>query len=203
MRRQAQRRRIARSITAALLLPLLVAVVLFGPIPALAAPEQSSLQDVLTALSVKQEPADYVVIVDTSASMTDQGRYQRVRSGLSDMVKALGPDDRVALITFDSTPQVRRSLTALGSDRQGSISSLPAAPTGQATDIGAALATALDVMERGEIKKRGAVLLFTDGQIDTNPSSPYATVNSSGWGPLKQRAVKLQDSHDIAPWRSR
>lgn len=167
--------------------------------PSATPPQQAALPDVLSALSITQEPADYVVIVDTSSSMIDQGRYQLVRSGLVDMVGSLAPDDRLAVITFDSAPQVRRGLTPIGADPQTIVSSLPATPSGTATDIGAALGSAVDLMERGDLRQQGAVLLFTDGRIDTSPGSAYATADTPGWAALKQRASALQQRHDIAP----
>ncbi|SDB87047.1 von Willebrand factor type A domain-containing protein [Raineyella antarctica] len=115
------------------------------------------------------------------------------------MVDSLSPDDRLAIITFDTKPQVRQALTTIGSDRQSALSSLPSTPVGQATDIGTALNAAVDLMEGGDLRQRGAVLLFTDGTIDTASSSPYATVNSAGWTQLHQRAAALQGRHDIAP----
>ena len=167
---------------------------------AAAAPADASLTDVFSALHLSPEPSDYIVIVDTSASMADKAnRYQRVQAGLSRMAQALSPDDRVAVITFDATPTVRRPLTPIGTNRGAVVASLPSAPKGQATDIGRAISGALDLMQSSNLRSRAAVLLFTDGQIDTDKSSPYATVSSPGWAGLKQRAAALQRSHDIAP----
>lgn len=167
---------------------------------AVAAPPEASLTDVFSALHMSPEPSDYIVIVDTSASMADNNnRYRRVQAGLSRMAQALSPDDRVAVITFDAKPTVRRRLTPIGANRGAVVASLPQVANGQATDIGRAISAALDLMRSSNLRSRAAVLLFTDGQIDTDKSSPYATVTSPGWAALKQRAAALQSSHDIAP----
>ena len=171
----------------------------FQPQPALAAPAEASLSDVFSALKLTPEPADYIAIVDTSASMSTDDRYGRVRAGLTRMAEALGPDDRVAVISFDATPTVRRPLTRIGSDRGAIVASLPRSPSGKATDIGRAIGSALDLMQRSQLRHRAAVLLFTDGKIDTDKNSPYATLTSSGWGGLRQKASSLQKSRDIAP----
>ena len=187
---------------------LVLSLLLFMAVPltwqqssvAVAAPADASLTDVFSALHLSPEPADYIVIVDTSASMADkENRYQRVQAGLSRMAQALSPDDRVAVITFDATPVVRRPLIPIGSNRGAVVASLPSAPKGQATDIGRGISAAIDLMQSSNLRSRAAVLLFTDGQIDTDKSSPYATVTSPGWAALKQRASALQSSHDIAP----
>lgn len=191
--------RFLQRLAVALLFALLLASGWQTPAPAAAAPSNSSLTDVFSALHLTPEPADYVVIVDTSASMTTDSRYQRVRDGLSQMVQALSPDDRVAVITFDAKPVLRRPLTPVGSNRPAVVASLPASPTGQATDIGQAISSGLDLMQRANLRGRAAILLFTDGLIDTAKTSPYATVTSPGWNGLQQRAAALQSSHDIAP----
>ena len=166
---------------------------------AAAAPRQATLADVFSSLSISAQPTDYIAIVDTSASMVDQGRYQLVKAGLTRMAQALRPDDRVAVITFDTGPVLRRPLSTVGADPTAIASSLPGTPNGQGTDIGSAIASALTLMEGAPLRTRVAVMLFTDGQIDTPATSPYATVNSRGWAGLHQRAEKLQQSHDIAP----
>ncbi|MDA8439619.1 MAG: VWA domain-containing protein [Propionibacterium sp.] len=175
---------------------------LLGSLQALqasAAPRQATLSTVLSALSISPQPSDYVVIVDTSASMQDGGRYQLVRSALTRMAHALNADDRVAVITFDTVPHQRRGLTAVGSNPDSIVSSLPATAVGQGTDIGSAIGAALDLMQGANLRQRVAVMLMTDGRIDTPASSTYATVNSPGWNTLHQRAAALQMSHDIAP----
>ena len=192
-------RGITSAVAACVLAPLFALAVLLQAPAAAAAPRPATLTDVFAKLSISAQPTDYVVIVDTSASMVDQGRYQLVKSALTRMAKALRSDDRVAVITFDTGPTVRRPLTIVGSKPEAIASSLPATANGQGTDIGSALNSALNLMQGISLRTRVAVLLLTDGKIDTPATSPYATVNSSGWAGLHQRAAALQSSHDIAP----
>ncbi len=192
-------RRVSGATLTLILAPFLALALLVSAPAASAAPRQVSLAQVFATLSITAQPSDYIVIVDTSASMVDQGRYQLVKSGLSRMAKALRPDDRVAVITFDTGPTVRRPLSSVGSKPDAIASSLPGTPNGQGTDIGSALNAALNLMQGTSLRSRVAVLLFTDGKIDTPPTSPYATASSPGWAGLHERAATLQKTHDIAP----
>lgn len=156
---------------------------------------QSTLADVLKALDVKPVPADHVIIVDTSASMTDAGRYQQVRDAIGALVGALGPSDRVTLVTFESTATVRFR----GAPSPAVGAALPASPVGTATDIGAGIQAGVQELERADAYSRAALYLFTDGKIDA-PTSPYATAGTPAWGALKVRAVRIQAAHEVAPY---
>jgi von Willebrand factor type A domain len=178
------------------LFALLLSVALAAP--AFAAPAQVPLADILSALKIQERPSDYVVIVDTSASMTDQGRYDKVKSALASMLKALRPADRVALVTFDSTAVVRFD-GAVGNDPAVALAALPAQPTGQSTDIGTGIDAGLKLLEASGAKDNGAIALVTDGKVDA-PGSPYADPASPAWAALKARADALVAKHDIGAY---
>nr|WP_300151846.1 vWA domain-containing protein [Propionicimonas sp.] len=165
--------------------------------PAVARAE-TGVDEVVAALGLTSEPADYVVLVDTSGSMKADGRYARVRHELGTLIDGLDSDDRVSLLTFDSKA-VRRFRGAVGENPSAVTSKLPATAAGDHTDIGAAIAAGLTELERPDTHRLAALILITDGKLDA-PGSKYANVKSSAWKQLKARATELGGSHQVAAY---
>ncbi len=179
-----------------LVLACLLSVTLAAP--ASAAPAQVPLADVLTTLKVAPKPSDYVILVDTSGSMTQDARYDKVKTALLAMLKALQPTDRVALVTFDGTAKVAFDGPA-STGAEAIVAKLPATPTGQLTDIGAGIDAGLKILEAGNAKDLGAIALITDGKVDA-PGSAYADPASPAWAALKTRADALSAKHQVAAY---
>lgn len=170
---------------------------LAGPAVAWAAPADG-VDDVVGALGLEPEPADYVVLVDTSGSMKVDGRYVRVRQELLKMLRGLAPDDRVSLLTFD-TKTDRRFRGEVGDDPDAVLDRLPAQANGEHTDIGAAIAAGLSELERSDTRRLAALILITDGVLDA-PGSPYKNVKASAWKNLATRAAALNSRHQVAAY---
>lgn len=143
-------------------------------------------------------PSDYVIVVDTSGSMTQDGRYDKVKTALTAMLTALQPTDRVALVTFDSATKVAYDGPA-GTDPAALVAKLPSTPTGQLTDIGAGIDAGLKILEADNAKDLGAIALITDGKVDA-PGSPYADPASPAWAALRTRADALAAKHQVAAY---
>ena len=169
------------------------------PSTASAAPDQNSLDEVVKALKVSRQPSDYVIVVDTSGSMLQDNRYAKVKTAIRSLLKTLKDDDRVSLVTFDKLAELRFR-GAIGRDRLAALRSLPTSPQGQLTDIGAGLAAGIGELESAKAKEVGAIVLITDGQLDTAPDSVYRTVDSPGWAQLRSRADKVSERHRIASY---
>ena len=80
------------------------------------AQHQAALQ---IAIDTNVDPANYpkqplnlVIVVDHSGSMAQDGRLEKVKSGLNTLIDALDDGDRLALVQFDDTVQVDASFTA-------------------------------------------------------------------------------------------
>ena len=189
---------ILRRITAVLLLALVLALSA-APTPGSATPDQSSLDQVVKALKVSRQPSDYVIVVDTSGSMTQDNRYPKVKTAIRSLLEALKADDRVSLVTFDSKAEVRHR-GAIGKDRLAALRSLPATPQGLLTDIGAGLAAGIGELEAANARDVGAIVLITDGKLDTAPDSAYRTVDAPAWAQLKSRADAVSARHKIASY---
>ena len=180
------------------LLGLAGAGLLVAPNAAQAAPAVG-VDEVVEALGLASEPADYVLLVDTSGSMNTGGRYPEVRKQLRALLTGLDSDDRVSLLTFDSTV-VKRYLGEVGTNPDAVLARLPATATGKYTDIGAAIDGGLTQLESADTHRLAALILITDGVMDTVPGAKYAKTDSASWKNLKTRAASLETSHQLAAY---
>ncbi|MGW2248889.1 vWA domain-containing protein [Kitasatospora sp. NPDC001660] len=182
---------------AALLLTLLPLALLRPGAAHAADPSRPTRAEVYQALGLEHQPADYVVLVDTSPSMTQQGRYETVRQTLQTFLAGLTSTDHVALYTFDNTV-VTRYIGAAG-DPAGILSRLPAAPGPNGdTDIGAALDAALGELERSDALPIASVVLMTDGENAPGAGTAYPVAATATWtAALHARAAKLAGHTDL------
>ncbi|WP_261565490.1 vWA domain-containing protein [Frankia gtarii] len=151
---------------------------------------------VLDALGVPTLPAEYVVLVDTSASMSRGGLYGPVRSTLTSFAASLDPADRLSVVGFDEVPQVAFSGSA--ANARSAIGRLPATATGASTDIGAALSTAVDLLDHPDAARSGAVILLTDGRHQPPANSPFPAETGRPWTDLAERVRTRLAGRDIA-----
>lgn len=126
---------------------------------------------------------DLALVVDGSAAM-DSAALAVSRSLVDAILTALGPTDRAALWTGDTTlrPVLAESgqLTQLDESRRKTwLAALANAPLGGATDLGTMLAEAA---ERLEPKRRGAVIYVGDGRPSVGELLPK---------PLHERLARL------------
>ncbi|MCC2594129.1 VWA domain-containing protein [Tessaracoccus sp. OS52] len=158
-----------------------------------AAPGQAvaddSVTDVADQIGVAAAPVDYVLVVDTSGSMTTDNRWGEAVQAIGQLPATLKPSDHVTLVTFDTSPQIVWEGPA-PADGQVLVAALPAEPAGDYTDIGRAMQTVLEILERDAALPIAAVVLFTDGLVTTAPDSAYE-VGSEAWLTLRARAEAL------------
>jgi Ca-activated chloride channel family protein len=106
---------------------------------------------------------DLVVVADISAA-TDRSRLELGRAVVESLATHLGAGDRVAMVTSDLSVRGVGEEPALGEASrarlEGLLEGLARVPSGGATDLGAALAEASELLE-GE--GRGAVVYVGDG----------------------------------------
>lgn len=158
--------------------------------PTASADATPSRAEIYTALNLDDQPADHVVLVDTSGSMADDGRYDTVRTTLRPFLDGLSTEDHVALFTFDSRPEPRYIGSA--GDTDEILSTLPDEPSpAGGTDIGAALDRALGELDRGGAAEVASVVLLTDGEHSPSDGSPYPEATGAPWTELRERAAAL------------
>lgn len=110
-------------------------------------------------------PAVHLVLtVDTSASMRWGGRLEMVRMALRNMVRQLGPEDRISLVAFSQDARVL--LEGVGPDMAEQLSAaVERLSVEHATNVGAGLRRAYEVARRESTLRPCAtkVVLLTDG----------------------------------------
>lgn len=157
-----------------------------------------SVDELLRVYGITDEPADYVVVVDTSGSMMrPQPIYPAVRAVYEVFTRAIGDADHLAVVTFDTSAVVRFNGRMDAANRGAAASALPAEAKGARTDIGAALDAALERLERPDGAPVQTLIFLTDGVIDA-PGSGYRTRGSEAWRQLGQRAERVDAAHSLA-----
>jgi von Willebrand factor type A domain len=173
--------------TAGLLLAAAVAT------PAAAVDTAPDAEQVLRELGADAVSADYVVLVDTSGSMADDGLYDQVSKTLGSFLQGLSSSDYLAIYTFDEVA-IPRYLGQAGSTA-AAMAHLPPAPTvNGSTDIGAAIEAALTELERPDAANVASVVLLTDGAHSPPSGSQYPSSSGPEWAALKDRADRLRKS---------
>jgi Ca-activated chloride channel family protein len=116
-------------------------------------------------LSDARTPMDYVFILDTSGSMGEQGKFALSRGSTLAFVSALDAQDRLEVITFNSTPQTLfGKLRPADKDGRDLIGQ---ALDGQSARGGTVLAPALSAAYKYKAPERTLnVVLLSDGMTD-------------------------------------
>ncbi|WP_424184709.1 vWA domain-containing protein [Actinokineospora sp. G85] len=154
-------------------------------------PPQAGADEVYAALGLTDLPAEYVIVVDTSASMAQDGRYDGVRAGLRAFLDGLRQVDTVTLIVFDERPEVTHHGPVVSVE--AALATLPAAPTGRATDLGSGLERAVDVLSGSDKRNPAALVVFTDAKPVVPQGSRYADPAGAAWGELERRGRAMAD----------
>jgi VWA domain-containing protein len=167
------------------ILSLVLVLLLSGAGVAVAAP--TDLDDLYGELGIADVATDYVVLVDTSGSMADNGRYDDVRDSLRTFFAGLRPVDHVTLITFaESTDVVHDGPADKAAD---AIDDMPDTPVSDYTDLGTAIDLGFSSLERSGHAPLGAVVLLTDGLDNPPPDSRYD--DEDAWAELADRGKRL------------
>jgi len=133
-------------------------------------PEPKVLAKIRSTWRADRKPANVLLVVDVSGSMSEEGRLPQAQRGLRAFLREVAPQDRVGLTSFstDITPLVpiapirqnkaRLEQTVSGLTADGETSLYDA--TGEAAD---------SVRKLNDSSRINAVVLLTDG-VDTNSS---------------------------------
>lgn len=147
-------------------------------------PDPYGAERLIASLGADRESVNYVILVDTSASMHRTGRYASVRTAVTTFLSRLTPRDRVSLISFDTTATEYGNGLEPVTDPAAMAERLPAvraadppesAPAGNPppiraevpSDVNAALDRALTVLRTSAPNSVNGVLLLTDAARDT------------------------------------
>jgi Ca-activated chloride channel family protein len=115
-------------------------------------------------LTDQHQPAHLILIIDTSASMLWEGRWNRVRQGIHGYIEHMGPDDRLSLVAVGEKASV---LTTAQSKVEAlkSLELLPAQPSARAVNVVDGLDMAGEVVTRAGSGLPTGIALLTDGML--------------------------------------
>ncbi|RLK54573.1 vWA domain-containing protein [Actinokineospora cianjurensis] len=150
---------------------------------------QTGSAEVYRDLGLADAPAEFVVLVDTSASMATDHRYDSTREALRGLLNALPASDTVTVITFDTDPHV---VDLPPQNRPAAVDRMPP-PIGEATDTGKAISLAVDILKTSTAAGGGAIVMLTDGKTAPPNASAYSSPDSAAWRDLVGRGRELAD----------
>jgi hypothetical protein len=168
------------------------AIVMLLGAPAALASTPTPPATVAARLGASHIPAEIVILVDISGSMTSDGLYPQVQQVLPSFIANLrkqDPRDVVAVVTFGTKSDTQT--VYLGLPTASSIP-LPATARSSSTDFGYAFQKALNILSQATARiKVGGVLLMSDGELDAPGDQQYATYSAPGWNKLRAMANGL------------
>ena len=121
-------------------------------------------------LAKLDEPMDYVFVLDISGSMADAGKLQMSQNSIEAFVRALSPDDRFDIMTFNMQPTTLfGNLMPVSTETLNTASSFLAS---QQARGGTSLTPAIKTAYRyGDPDRRLNVVVMSDGMTDQGESS--------------------------------
>lgn len=143
---------------------------------------------------------DFLIVLDTSGSMGKDGLFINVKQAVSMFISILQPGDYISIIAFDNYPRylvIPQEICEDTHKLKQAILNVPE-PTGQKTDIGAALEKTLEELNRPNANKFQFVFFITDGKHEPTLDSQYPTLTHENWELLLRKAERTLFDHEIA-----
>ncbi len=139
----------------------------------LEAPPADTIVAAKNAWAVNRKRADIMLVVDTSGSMEGE-KLALVQAGLDTFLQRILPEDRVGLITFDSTARVVTPMAPLSENRialQGQIADMRARGKTAVFDALALARQELESLPPAEDERITAIVLLSDGADNSSAMS--------------------------------
>lgn len=155
-------------------------------------PADDPLVSLANRLETVMPKADVCVLIDASGSMT--GKYDAVRAAALRFAEGLSPRETLMARVFAAV--VSQPMQGSGDEARAALEAgMPTTPLpGRGTDLGLALAKALDDLNRPDAAPVQMLFVLTDGLHEPPPDSPYSRsfLADPEWQMLRQRG------HDLA-----
>jgi tight adherence protein C len=135
--------------------------------------ESSRAQRIGVSLANTVAPVALALVLDTSGSMAGKP-FADAKAAMSSLVQSLGPNDKAAIITFNTAVSIPQLLTA---DKAALAGAIDRAVAGGDTAIFDAVNAAADVIAPVPAQTRRAIILLTDG-IDNSSRTTLAAVTA-------------------------
>lgn len=123
-----------------------------------------------------RKPADVLLVLDTSGSMTDEDKLGNAQRGLVKFIRQSAPQDRLGLIQFSTTPVLLQPLTQMTPAARNALANRVNGlfPDGGTAAYDAAW-MAFQAARQGDPNHIKAVVLLTDG-LDRNSQISLSTL---------------------------
>jgi Ca-activated chloride channel family protein len=144
------------------------------PVHVLGLPQPQVLDQVLRAWRQDRKPANIMLVLDTSGSMSEEGKLDSAKRGLRVFLAQLSPNDRVGLISFNDQIFYNQAVDPFSQDRAkllGQIDQL--FPGGETAVYDATEGGVKAIQQLHDPTRINAVVVLTDGE--DNQSHQTAT----------------------------
>ncbi len=132
-------------------------------------PKPEVLAAIQDAWHQDRKPANIVLVVDTSNSMATDGRLEAAKQALQSFLRALSPQDRVALVTSGASIQTNVPLGVLGKRRPQVSRAVFGLFANGAEPVYPAISRALESLRaRNDPDRINAVVVLSDGAGPTS-----------------------------------
>jgi Ca-activated chloride channel family protein len=147
------------------------------PTRVLSLPEPPVLARIKRTWREDRKPANVELVVDTSGSMSEEGKLDQAKDGLRAFFRQLSPRDQVGLLSFDSDVTERVPIAPFSENRARLTSAVgDLLPDGE-TAVYDATSQAVDLVEkRADHSRINAVVVLTDGEDTKSRLEPGALV---------------------------
>lgn len=158
---------------------------------------QVALVSTIDPKTLPDRPLDLVFVVDRSGSMSADDRLIKVQSGLRLLVDSLGPEDRLGLVSFESSARVEARLGSSPAELRAAINNL--SPDG-GTNLFDGLSLGMQMAATGGEERERRVILLSDGLATSGETRDSAIIGvaerfvQEGGGALHHRRGPLLQS---------
>jgi Ca-activated chloride channel family protein len=114
-----------------------------------------------------KRPWHVVAILDASASMRWENRWQTARLGLRKFVEQLGPADRLSIVLMADKAEIVAERQS-PADALNALEALSNEPSARVVNVVDAVEMANEALVRGPSQDVGRIVLLTDGQLQLN-----------------------------------
>jgi len=137
-------------------------------------PEPEVLDRVLRAWREDRKPANIMLVLDTSGSMSEEGKLDSAKRGLKVFLSQLSPNDRVGLISFNDQVFYNQAVAPFRQDRARLLTQINQLfPGGETAVYDASEAGLKAIQGLHDPTRINAVVVLTDGE--DNQSNQTAT----------------------------
>lgn len=123
---------------------------------------ESGRKQEIAVFSPERKPAHLVLVLDTSASMKQDGRLDTAREAAIGFIDALEPEDSAAVVAFSDAPMILQSRT---SDKKILENAILTTEAKGGTALYDAILSAVTIQK--EIEGKKAIVLLSDGRDES------------------------------------